>query len=92
MARGSEAKTEITKKILEVFNGSFINDGKEIRIPMQENGETIEIKCVLTAAKVNVGNAGTPVTNSVTISTSANTEITAEEKAEVENLIEKLGL
>lgn len=48
--RGSQAKAEIQKKILEVFPGSFISD-KIIRIPMTEDGEVIQIKCTLTAAK-----------------------------------------
>ena len=37
-ARGTESKTKITEKILNTFEGSFLND-KEIRIPMNENGE-----------------------------------------------------
>jgi hypothetical protein len=54
MARGSESKENITKKLLETFCGSFVN-GKEIRVPMVENGEVIEIKITLTAAKDVVG-------------------------------------
>ena len=48
--RGSQAKAEIQKKILETFPGSFITD-KMIRIPMTEDGEVLQIKCTLTAAK-----------------------------------------
>lgn len=55
MAKGAQAKQEITNKILEVFDGSFIND-KEIRIPYTENGEPLQIKLTLTAAKVMVDN------------------------------------
>lgn len=55
MAKGQIAKAEIQKKILSNFEGSFLyNDGKEIRIPILENGETIQIKVTLTAAKENV--------------------------------------
>lgn len=54
-ARGSQSKELITNKILEVFEGSFIND-KELRIPVIENGEEIQIKITLTAAKTNVEN------------------------------------
>lgn len=55
MARGAQAKSEVMKKILEVFPGSFAyNDGKEIRIPMIEGGETVQIKVALTCAKENV--------------------------------------
>ena len=55
MARGQIAKGEVAKKILESFEGAFAyNDGKEIRIPIMENGEEIQIKVALTAAKENV--------------------------------------
>lgn len=55
MAKGAISKIEITKKILEMFEGSFTyNGGKEIRIPLIEEGEEIQIKVTLTAAKVNV--------------------------------------
>ena len=58
-ARGAEAKLEITKKLLEVFPNSFMyNEGKEIRIPVVENGEVIQIKVTLTAAKTNVDIGG----------------------------------
>ena len=90
MARGSIVKEKITQKILETFEGSFIND-KEIRIPMEENGEIIQVKCTLTAAKTNIEqNAGTEVKRSIEPKVAA--DITEEEKTEVVNLIEKLGL
>ena len=55
MARGAVSKEIISKKILEIFEGSFkYNDGKEIRIPLQEDGEEIQIKVALTCAKDNV--------------------------------------
>lgn len=93
MARGSQSKEIITKKILETFEGSFINE-KEIRIPIEENGEVIEIKCVLTAAKVNIGgeNAGMQVSGSIEVKESASGMITEDEKKEVTDLITKLGL
>lgn len=55
MARGANSKSSVASKILETFDGAFLyNDGKEIRIPMLEDGETIQIKVALTAAKENV--------------------------------------
>lgn len=55
MARGQVLKKEIAQKILNTFEGSFLyNDGKEIRIPGMEDGELIQIKVALTAAKENV--------------------------------------
>ena len=55
MARGQISKQIVTEKILKSFDGAFTyNDGKEIRIPLQEDGELIQIKVALTAAKENV--------------------------------------
>lgn len=95
MAKGSMAKQEITKKILEMFEGSFVyNDGKEIRVPILENGEVVQIKVTLTAAKVAVsagsdqevpGAAEVAKDNGVK-------EITKDEKNEVSDLITALGL
>ena len=57
MARGAASKEEIINKILSTFKGSFKYD-KEVRIPMMENGELIQIKITLTAAKTNVEPGG----------------------------------
>ena len=95
--RGAESKSAITQKILDTFDGAFLYD-KEIRIPMNENGEIVQIKCVLTCAKVNVG-TDNDATNISTIENSSSTgiktqaiELTEEEKNNVNTLIEKLGL
>ena len=97
--RGSEAKEYIAKKILETFPDSFTyNNGKEIRIPYMEGSELIQVKCVLTAAKVNVGAGadiavpGAAVQSMQIAETATPAEITPEEKKNVENLIEALGL
>lgn len=91
MARGAIAKEEITKKIFEVFPNAFIV-GKDIRIPINENGETVEIKIALTCAKDVIG-GGDQVQSNVTTPASAPLEPpTEEEVKEVRNLIEELGL
>lgn len=55
MARGAQAKNEVMQKILETFSGSFkYNDGKEIRVPIMEAGDLVQIKVTLTCAKENV--------------------------------------
>ena len=95
MAKGAAAKQEITKKILEVFEGSFVyNDGKEIRVPIVENGEVVQIKITLTAAKVAVeAGADTAVPGATpTKAEDGVKEITADEKNEVNDLISALGL
>ena len=101
MARGAEAKETITAKLLETFAGAFKYD-KEIRIPIMENGEMLQIKCVLTCAKTNVDNGGDTVVPGTGIQDASATpkvvpngfmnEPTAEEKKNVQDLCEKLGL
>ena len=97
-AKGSVSKEQITAKILETFPGAFQYD-KEIRIPMVEDGNEVQIKVTLTCAKTNVergGDAALPGdTVSIVASTptpSALTEPTTEEKERVSNLLSKLGL
>ena len=97
--KGAEAKLEITNKILELFPGSFKYD-KEIRIPVIENGEEVQIKISLTAAKVNVERDGgvldftkkTETTAQTTSAVPQSFEPTEEEKNIVNDLISKLGL
>lgn len=102
MARGQELKKEISNKILEIFPNSFLyNDGKEIRICGQENGEEIQIKVTLTAAKENVysgqDNAIPGTTAELNFENNSITEQniiepTNEEKENVKRLMETFGL
>lgn len=96
MARGTEAKKKITEKILNIFPESFIYNGKEIRIPMLEGTETVQVKCVLTCAKVNVENGGdtaVPVAgNASTVNSSDNLMITEQEKEDTMKLLQSLNL
>ena len=90
MAKGQVAKQEITKKLLSTFEGSFLYNGnKEIRIPMIENGETVEIKVALTCAKENVGGN---LDQSSIAQTGVSALVTDEEKKQVKSLIEELNL
>ena len=93
--RGSWSKGIVKEKILETFKDSFEN-GSEIRIPLYENGDRIEIKVTLTAAKTNVGgNAANEAVQGTEAAVSAPTEVlppSEEEKAQVNNLLAKLGL
>lgn len=104
MARGAEAKKIVTTKLLETFNGAFLyNDGKEVRIPIEENGEEIQIKVALTAAKENVYPGGDNALPGETIEkiesvsqTQERTEPikkpTKEELKNVNDLLKALGL
>ena len=93
MARGSQAKTLIGNAILQVFPGSFIDaDGKTVRIPTTCEGEPIEVKLTLTAAKDIVGSgAAAPAVSTSTVEPQ-NREMTEEEVQNVRELIARLGL
>lgn len=103
MARGQILKQDITKKILETFEGSFLyNDGKEIRIPGTEEGEELQIKVALTCAKENVNQGDdnklpgeTKIESTVQTKieqTETHTEPTEAEKQNVSDLLKALGL
>lgn len=108
MAKGQVSKAIINKKIIDMFEGAFpYNDGKEIRIPMQEDGMEVQIKVSLTCAKDNVqpgdDNAvpGSTITNNEVLSFKSEPAIlktenhiapTEEEKANVKSMLEFLGL
>lgn len=101
--KGSISKEIVTKKILDIFEGSFQYE-KEIRLPMQENGEEIQLKLTLTCAKTNVNPGGDVVLpgekdneiNFGEIKTEEKTvqhvEPTQEEKETVQRLAKMLNL
>ena len=95
MARGAESKEIITNKILQVFEGSFVY-GKEIRVPLQENGERVEIKVTLTCAKENVGGNSAFAEPQSETSQPAQASVpaapTEQEKANIADLMSRLGL
>lgn len=97
--KGSILKQEVAKKILEVFSNSFQYD-KEIRICGTENGEEVQIKVTLTAAKTNVspnGENALPGEVNENISFEAQVEkepvtVSQDEKKNVAELLQALGL
>ena len=100
MAKGTIAKEAVFKKILEVFDGSFMwNGGKECRIPWNENGNEVQIKVALTCAKdcVNPEGGATVRHEEDALSNfpaphKAPAEPTEEEKKNIEDLLTALGL
>lgn len=97
MARGSEAKTYVTEQIFKTFENAFLaSDGKTIRIPYTENGERIEIKVSLVAAK-DCERTDDNMESSSDVNTSVNTaepviaEPTEEEKEKVKKLLSTLN-
>lgn len=100
MAKGAQSKDIIWAKLLEVFPGSFMADAKTLRIPMVEDGEPVEIKVALTAAKDILGSgesAETPApaaTFGEDISAPIAEQVaepTAEEKENVKKLLAEFG-
>jgi hypothetical protein len=99
MAEGAEAKQIVTKKLLEIFDGAF-EYGKELRIPMTEGGEQVQIKVTLTCAKENVvcgsdnaipGDFPTPF-KAVTPERDTPVATDADERAKVAAMLRKLGM
>ena len=106
MAKGQKSKIVIQNKILELFPEAFIY-GKEIRIPIEEDGEIIQIKVTLTAAKVSVEPGSdneiptaANIINNVEVNNSVINQVDAttivkpseEEKQNLQNMLSKLGL
>ena len=102
MAKGAQAKSEVMSKILATFDGAFLYD-KDIRVPVMENGELVQIKIALTCAKVNVecGNDTalpgetdfpTPIYQAPTVANTQPVAPSEEEKRNVETLLRRLGL
>lgn len=87
--KGAVAKQAVADKILSIFEGAFLN-GKELRIPMIDNGERVEIKVALTCAKDNVGGVSSEVTLDSSPTTTNNPEVTEEEKQELKKVISQL--
>lgn len=101
--KGSISKEEVFNKLLEVFPNSFMyNDNKECRINMIEDGEPVQIKVTLTAAKAPVecgedkALPGEEPTKSpaaeVSAAAPASIELTEEEKQNVSDLMAALNL
>lgn len=101
MARGSVAKNWITEKICETFGDKVVQiDGSKIYINAPENGEIVQVALAMTCPKTPVGPA---IENSINFAEYAApaavpaapapaAEITAEEQANIQSLLEKLGL
>lgn len=97
MARGSEAKDIVTKKIEEFFGANYINTiDKKIYIKERENDEDIVIAISLTCPKKTIEeiapsnmnfSSGEKEENS-----KPNVELTTDEKELIENIMNKLDL
>ena len=91
-AKGQIAKSLVSEAILKIFPGAFLDaDGKTIRIPSNAEGDLVEIKVALTAAKDVVGGSAFSSTEEKVI-TPQDTKMTDAEVEEVRALIAELGL
>ena len=89
---------------MATFDGSFMQDDKILRIPWKENGEVVEIKVTLTAAKDVIG-AGAASTSakaeefnwedsaaSPGVEAAAAQVLSEDEKERVKRMMEALGM
>ena len=107
MAKGAQAKELVTKKIAEAFGADYVGEvDKKLYVWAQENGEKIQIAIAMTCPKTPIGDV--PVMNftedtgdfdfsgDTSVATPPSVfqpaEITADEKANIASLMEKLGL
>ena len=107
MARGSLAKENITKILAEAFGSNFIGEyDKKIYVYANDGGEMVQIAISMTCPK-NPIQVDTSVTTTsgdwdfsdnpkmnttVAVANAGPAEITAEEKANIADLMAKLGL
>lgn len=107
MARGSLAKENITKILADAFGSNFIGEfDKKIYVYANDGGEMVQIAISLTCPKNPIQvdttittNAGDwdfsdnpKVNTTVAVANAGPAEITEEEKANIANLLLKLGL
>jgi len=94
MAKGSFAKEQIIAKIQEIYPNAFFVDGKELRIPMIEDGTEVQIKVALTCAKENVSPLGDA---EISISAdqpapAAPVQVSQQEKETIEAMMARLNM
>lgn len=103
MAKGAIAKQIVFDGIKKVFPDSFMyNNGKELRINVEEEGNPVQIKVQLTCAKEAVSPEGevmkaaaAPSETGPVLNESVPTKLaepSEEEKQNVEDLLAALGL
>ena len=99
--RGDAAKTAVINTILNTFEGSFFLD-KKIYINMKDgpNGEVVQLSITLTMPKTPVNASAVPVVAPTGDSGAAAwenkpttpTELSAEDKAKIEELCRRLNI
>ena len=105
--KGAVAKEQVIKELLTYFGDRAFQYDKDIRVNCVENGEMVQIKIALTAAKVAVekdGDVALPAAapipkaemvdfeSSTPAPVAAPAEPSAQEKKNIQDLLAKLGL
>lgn len=94
MIKGAESKQILFNKLMEIYPDAFMDD-KVLRVPFKENGDIVEIKVTLTAAKDVIGGTSqsNPVSNAAVESTEpVLAQPTEQEIENIQNLLGKLGM
>lgn len=103
MAKGAVAKENVVNIIKKAFGDNYVgDDGKKFYVWSEENGEPMQVAIALTCPKTPYGVDATPVgavkvgngfdwsTDNTTVT--SQTEITEEERINIEKLMTSLGL
>lgn len=97
MARGNEAKLYVQDKIKEAFGEDYLGiTDKKIYVLAPEDGEKIQIAIALTAPKNTVSVSAPPKKDGIdfekAFTVNNDVEISPEERAHVQQLLNKLNL
>lgn len=93
MAKGSEAKEYVIRKIKETFGEDFVGEqDKKIYVWGQESGEKIQIAISLTCPKNPIGSLNFKEKEKNFEEENKVVEITEEEKIKIDELMKRLGI
>ena len=93
MAKGSEAKEYVIRKIKEAFGEDFVGEqDKKIYVWGQEGGEKVQIAISLTCPKNPIGGLNFEEKEKIFEEENKAVEITEEEKNKRDELMKRLGI
>ena len=93
MAKGSEAKEYVIRKIKETFGEDFVGEqDKKIYVWGQEGGEKVQIAISLTCTKNPIGSLNFEEKEKIFEEENKTVEITEEEKVKIDELMKRLGI
>lgn len=94
MARGNDAKAEVVARIAEAFGEDYIGEfDKKFYVWANEGGQKLQIAIALTCPKTFIDAAPTAPTGNLDFTAPVQSvEITEDEKARLNDLMQRLGL